>query len=100
LIGIKVYHKELQRENGSTYNSSFVNSFRKLDSLRKKLNDFNFTVPTVQAYNSDYFTKTVEERSKIRDDYVAKISSNIEEYDVSQDDDLDSSIVTTASQLI
>lgn len=98
--GIKVYHKELQRENGSTYNSSFVNSFRKLDSLRKKLNDFNFTVPTVQAYNSDYFTKTVEERSKIRDDYVAKISSNIEEYDVSQDDDMDSSIVTTASQLI
>ena len=97
--GIKIHHKELQRVNGSTYSSSFVNSLKKLDSLRKKLHDFNFSVPTVQAYNSDYFTKTVEERSKIRDDYVAKINSNIDEYDVSQDD-MESSIIATAPQLI
>ena len=98
--GIKIFHKELQRDNGSSYNSSFVNSLRKLDSLRKKLKDFNFTVPASQTYNPDYFAKTIDERTQIRDNYVAQISLNMDEYDVSQDEDMNSSIVTNASQRI
>ncbi|KAL7035789.1 hypothetical protein ACKWTF_008557 [Chironomus riparius] len=98
--GLKVFHKELHRQNNSTYTSSFVNSLSKLDSLRKKLQDFNCTVPTLQAYNSDYFAKTVEERLKIREAYDTQLHSNIEEYDVSQDDEMDASIVSTASQPI
>ncbi|KAL7016100.1 hypothetical protein ACKWTF_005073 [Chironomus riparius] len=96
--GIKVYHKELQRENGSSYSSSFVNSFRKLDLLRKKLKDFNFTVPTSQAYNSEYFSKTLEDRLKIRDNYVFQSNSNNDEYEATDDEDMNVSIVPLASQ--
>jgi hypothetical protein len=98
--GIKIYHKELQRGNGSTYTSTFVNSFRKLDSLRKKLNDFNCTVPALQAYNSDYFTKSLDDRSKIRNNFLVQLSSNADEYDVSEDDDINLSIVPTSAQLM
>ncbi|KAL7045864.1 hypothetical protein ACKWTF_002375 [Chironomus riparius] len=92
--GIKVHHKELQRSNGSTYSSSFVNSFKKMDSLRKKIEDFNYTVPTLQTYNSEYFKKTIDERSKIRDNYALQLDSNMDEYDVSQDDDI--SVISVA----
>ena len=101
--GIKVYHKQLIRKNQQgkelTYNMSYVNSLKKLDVLRRKLKDYNFTVPAQDTYNIDYFKMSIDERKTNRDDYNNKsVSEQTEEYDLTDDEENNRSVVVVNTE--
>jgi hypothetical protein len=95
--GIKVYHDELTGKNDRgkeyKYSSSFVNSFRKLDQLRRQLGDHNSTVPAANVYSSEYFGLSYEEKKKVRED-VDKLM-DLEEYEISDSEEMEKSIANT-----
>jgi hypothetical protein len=94
--GIKVYHVELTGTNarGSEYkySTSFINSFRKLDNLRRQLNDYNSTAPASNVYSDDYFKNSYDERKKMREIFE---TMDTEEYEMTDEEDINKSIVTT-----
>lgn len=96
--GIKVYHEEMSHpeQPERKYSTTFVNSMKKLDILRRKLRDFNFSVPAVEAYNKEYFNKSFNERKSLRDNYWTNNSIDMdEEFLVSEDEYMDASVVET-----
>lgn len=86
--GIKVYHKEIDYEERKS-KSTFVNSMKKLDILRKNLTDFNYTVPAAETYNKDYFKLSYDERKSIRNNYSENLDDGGDEYEIFDDDCLD-----------
>jgi hypothetical protein len=94
--GIKVYHRELERydQPGKNSTMTIVNSMKKLDILRRKLKDYNFTVPASETYNGDYFNKSFNERKSLRDNFTRDNEMyNNDEIQVSDDEFMDASIV-------
>ncbi|CAG9808347.1 unnamed protein product [Chironomus riparius] len=94
--GIKVYHREIDSYNQPDKKTSMtlVNSIRKLDMLRKKLNDFNCTVTASETYNGDYFKMSFNDRQLIRTKYKeAPVNFDEEEVMPSDDEFMDASVV-------
>lgn len=50
-----------------------INSMSALDELRKSINDFNYQLPAVQVYNSEYFNLSTEQRKEFRMNYQQEI---------------------------
>lgn len=79
--GIKVYHKEIEHKNhpDRKFTSTLVNSSKKLDVLRKRLKDFNYTVPATETYNNEYFSQSFDTRRKLRKNYLENTCDEYEE---------------------
>lgn len=93
--GIKVFHKEIKRtyltgkslaensvensDQSSKTASSIVNSTKELESLRALLQDFNFHVPVTEVYNQEYFEKPLEERIRLRNEFLEEVVINEEQ---------------------
>jgi hypothetical protein len=94
--GIKVYHKDIEHKSQSDRKSTttMVNSTKMLDILRKKLKDFNNTVPSTETYNKEYFSQSFEARRKLRNSYIEN-SCDESGYQVSDDDFPDVAIKST-----
>ena len=87
--GIKVYHQDVKYdENHPDRKSSttFVNSMNELNMMRKKLKDFNFTVPATETYNDEYFNNSLDERKFIRNNYLEYCGDEAEEYEITDDE--------------
>ncbi|KAL7035560.1 hypothetical protein ACKWTF_008444 [Chironomus riparius] len=92
--GIKVYHREIDSYNQPDKKTSItlVNSIRKLDMLRTKLNDFNCTVTASETYNGDYFKMSFNDRQLIHTKYKeAPVNFDEEEVMPSDDEFMDAS---------
>ena len=84
--GIKVIHKEPDHQNQQIQTSTtFVNSIKKLDVLRQRLQDFNSTVSATETYNDEYFKLTFEDRKAVRNKYLENLHNEDDEYEVDDD---------------
>lgn len=83
--GLKVYHKNIGHEQHER-KFTFVNSIKKLDILRRKLNDFNSTVSATETYNNEYFSLSVDERKAVRKNYFENIGNDTIEYQIDDDE--------------
>lgn len=89
--GIKVLHKEIERESASNdrptistqtarrASSSFVNSFAQLDFLRNQLQDYNYKIPAATVYDKEYFDNSYDQRMKLRKDFIDQMASDEQE---------------------
>ncbi|CAG9804333.1 unnamed protein product [Chironomus riparius] len=59
--------------NSSKVITAKINSMSALDELRKSIVDFNYQLPAVQVYSTEYFNLSMEQRKELRMNYQHEI---------------------------